>query len=37
MPKAEPVFSNTQSLRVELQAAALQQALDKLTALETKK
>jgi hypothetical protein len=37
MPKSEPVFSNTQGLRVELQAAALQQALDKLTALETKK
>ena len=37
MPKGEAVFANTQSLRVELQAAALQQALEKLTALEAKK
>jgi hypothetical protein len=37
MPKVEPVFSNTQSLRVEIQATALRQALDKLTALEAKK
>ena len=37
MPKAEPVFSNTQGVRVELQATVVQQALEKLTALEAKK
>jgi protocatechuate 3,4-dioxygenase beta subunit len=37
MPTAEPVFSNTQSLRTALPTASLQQALDKLLAQENEK